>query len=462
MRNEPKFIREVLRRPHSHRPFFHRPYFTRRAFFQVLGAGLTGSAIVHRPLAAQQITRQGAKTLSTAQNVIFILLAGAPSHIDTFDFKETPDSPLGLLKPETVNGLRFPVGIFPKLAGNLSDLAIVRSVRSWALQHNLGQSWTQIGRSPAGALGDIAPNMGAIVAIEKEAERKPGQVFPTFLALNSGSAVGSGYLSADYAPLKIVPATSGLPDTINPDGETRFEAKWTLLNAIDEPMRKASPYGRELQDYDNFYQNGRAMMFNQSVNDAFRFTTADTQRYGSTGFGNACLVASKVLAARGGTRYIMITTGGWDMHDDIYGNTQLPARAREIDNGLSQLIADLKTSGVFNDTLIVMMGEFGRTVGRLTQQGGRDHFLQQFAVFAGGGVRGGKVIGTTDAEGSKTTETGWSRERDIRIEDIEATIYSALGIDYTTVRYDDPFGRGFYYVPESNRDLYGPVAELFS
>jgi hypothetical protein len=87
--------------------------------------------------------------------------------------------------------------------------------------------------------------------------------------------------------------------------------------------------------------------------------------------------------------------------------------------------------------------------------------VQQFAFIAGGGTRGGKIIGTTNSDGSDVTDFGWSRDRYVRPEDIEATIYSAVGIDWTTVRYDDPFGRGFEYVPFSEQDLYGPVNELW-
>jgi uncharacterized protein (DUF1501 family) len=108
-----------------------------------------------------------------------------------------------------------------------------------------------------------------------------------------------------------------------------------------------------------------------------------------------------------------------------------------------------------------MMGEFGRTVGGLTGAQGRDHWMQQFALFAGAGVQGGRIIGSTDATGLQTADPGWSRGRDVRPEDVEATIYSAMGINWTKVRYDDPFHRGFYYVPDSDQDVYGPVNELW-
>ncbi len=462
MQNEKQFQRELERRPHLHRHGAMRPFFTRRGFFQLAGAGVTGSVLLDRPAFGQQVTRQGGKTIDKAKNVVFILLTGAPSHIDTFDFKKTVDTPLDILKPDTIKGIVWPAGIMPKIGNKLGEFAIARSVRSWALQHNLAQSWAQIGRSPAAALGDIAPNIGAIVAVEKEKDRVPGQVFPTFLALNSGAAVGSGYLPAAYGPLKITPAVAGLPDTRNTDGDTRFNSKYDFLQKLDQPLRNAavSPYGSEMAGYDGFYQAGKAMMFNPAVDQAFRFTTAEAAKYGPSGFGNACLNAAKVLGARGGTRYIMITLGGWDHHTNIY--TALPPLAKQLDDGVSALIDDLKANGTYDETLIVIMGEFGRTPGSLTATDGRDHYIQQFAAFAGAGVTGGRTLGSTDASGQGTTDFGWSRDRDIRAEDIEATIYSALGIDWTSVRYDDPFGRGFYYVPESNNDLYGPIHDLWA
>jgi Protein of unknown function (DUF1501) len=460
MRNEQKFLNAFRRHPHAVKFFAERPYYSRRSFFQLAGAGVTGMFLAGRPaLGNDVIKRGGVETLNKARNVIMIMLTGAPSHTDTFDLKENSQAPADVMKPETIKGVAFPTGILPKLATQFDDLAIVRSVRPWALQHDLGQKWVQIGRSPAGVLGDVAPNIGTIVAIEKENERRAGQVFPTFVALNAQGASGSGFLSNEYAPFKI-DAGAGVPDTTNPDGQTRFNQKWDTLMALDQPLRTANPYAQTMQDYDSFYQNGRGLIFNNSVNTAFRPTADEITRYGSNAFGTACATAAKLLAADGGTRYIQINLGGWDMHQNIY--TALPPLARNLDNGVSALINDLKQSGQFNETLIVMMGEFGRTTGRLNPTAGRDHYSQQFCVFAGAGVKGGRALGVTNGTGSETTETGWSRDRNVRAEDIEATIYSALGIDWGTVRYDDPLKRGFYYVPEAREDSYVPIKELWA
>jgi uncharacterized protein (DUF1501 family) len=122
---------------------------------------------------------------------------------------------------------------------------------------------------------------------------------------------------------------------------------------------------------------------------------------------------------------------------------------------------DLQMDGLLDQTLIVAQGEFGRTVGGLNGNSGRDHYQQQAALFAGAGIRGGRAIGATDTIGARTVDPGWSRNRDVRVEDVEATIYSALGIDWTTLRADKRFGRGYEYVPSSSQDLYGPIDELW-
>lgn len=460
-----KFERFVQRHPHRHDRIFERPHWTRRHFFQLAGAGVTGSWLAARAQTSPVINQGQVEMIGKAKSTIFILLAGAPSHVDTFDYKKGPDTPEDLLKPESMNGVVWPMGLLPKLGQALPSFAIVRSMRAWALVHGLAQTWSQIGRNPAAVLGDIAPNIGSIVAIEKEAERRPGQVFPTFLALNSASGAGPGYLPTQYSPFRVAPAQAGLTNTAAPDdatGQGRYAQRTALLDSLDGSLRKSAPYGRAMQNMDAFYQAARGMAYDPAVNSAFSFTAAESAAYGGSAFGNACLVARKVLAADQGTRFVQITLGSWDHHQQIYADANLPRMTKMLDDGLSQLLAELSSSGLLNETLVVMAGEFGRTVGPLSGAGGRDHWLQQFAMLAGAGVTGGKVLGSTTETGAQTVEYGWSREREVKPEDLEATIYSAMGINWTTVRYDDPFGRGFFYVPYSDSDVYGPLNELWT
>ena len=444
--------------------FFNRPHWTRRRFFQVMGAGVTASYLTQRYAKAQTPveTNSGMVTKNTAKNVIFILLAGAPSHTDTFDLKVVPGTTPTTFNPEAVNGVLWPTGLLPNLGNMLGDFAIVRSMQAHALVHTLAQTWTQIGRNPAAALGNISPNIGSVVAIEKDPQRLPGQVFPTFLALNSDGAAGQGYFPAVYAPFKVDPASTGILYTTNPEGQTNFNNRWELVHNLDGTLRTDSAYGQPMDDYEDFYQSAQQMMYNPVVNTAFGFSSADSVRYGSSSTGNAMLVAVQALKANQGTRFIQITSNdGWDMHVNIYSAANLPAKGKLLDTALSAMLGDLSSAGLLDSTLVVMVGEFGRTVGALTAAAGRDHLAQQFAFFAGGGVKGGNIIGQTNASGGDTSVYGWSQNRYVYPEDIEATIYSAVGIDWTTVRHDDPLGRGFQYVPTTDPVQYFPINELW-
>jgi hypothetical protein len=472
-----KKYEELARKfPHLHVPFFKRPDISRRGFFQVAGAGVAGSYLAGRAKASSIETNQGMTTKNTAKNCIFILLTGAISAWDSFDLKVINGATPSAFGATTINGTSWPAGLLPKLAQQLPNMVLVRSMQAHALVHSLAQTWTQIGRNPAAALGNIAPNIGSVVAIEKDPLRTPGQVFPAFVALNSPSGAGQGYFQATYAPFRVNEPSSttsaGVPDTSNPNGQTLFNTMFSRLHQLDDPLRINSPYGQPLDDYNDFYANANSMMYNPAVQQAFGFAAADSVRYGSSSFGNSCLAAKQILAADQGTHFIQISYGSWDMHIDIYG-TQNPkgnnmfTMSPALDNGVSALLTDLKSSGLLDETLVVMAGEFGRTPGALTPAAGRDHYVIQTAVFAGAGITGGKVIGATSADGSTITEFGWNGSgttgpRNVWPEDIEATIYDAMGIDWTTIRDDDPFHRGFEYVPFASEGTYGPINELWT
>ncbi len=240
---------------------------------------------------------------------------------------------------------------------------------------------------------------------------------------------------------------------------------------MDPDRSPDSALGKPAADMNDFYGSAKTLIDSPSVNTLFSYTAADYARYGSTSVGGAAILAKQLLAANQGCRFVQITLGGWDNHSNIYGTTGnggLFTACAQLDPALGGLLGDLKaTPGasagktLLDETIVMVFGEFGRTVGALEQPGGRDHFLQTAALVAGGGVVGGRVIGKTDATAAKTVEFGWRANRDVRPEDLACTLYSALGIDYTTTRYDDPIARGFEYVPFAKNGVYQPVNELF-
>jgi hypothetical protein len=439
--------------------FWRRPEISRRLFFRHVASAVGGYFLMpSRPM--ETVAKAGGSPIGTAKNCIFVLMSGGPSHADTFDLKEGAWTP-AYFTPTSYDDVRWPQGIMPTLADQLDNVALVRSVRSWAAVHDLARTWIQIGRNPISGIAKIAPHIGSVVSLERSTKT---QTLPAFVSLNSNGGPGAGYLPPEHSPFYVANAGGGgLVNAAHRDGNVAFDRRYVLLQDLDAEMRDSSPYGSTPAEMAAFSLNARKLMYNESVNRVFVFDQATRNTYGNTGFGNACIVARNLLRANLGTRFIQITVGGWDQHQNIYlANAGIQALTRQFDSGLGQLIIDLRNDGLLPETLIVAMGEFGRTVGPLNNQNGRDHFLQQSVLMAGAKIRGKRAIGSTDEVGRATSEPGWSRDRDIRAEDIEATIYSALGIDWTTIRRDDPLGRGFEYVPFADRDLYGPVHELWS
>ena len=437
--------------------FWRRPHLSRRLFFRHVSSALAGYFLLPgRPL--ETIAKAAAAPKGTAKNCIFILMAGGPSHVDTFDLKEGAWTP-AFMEPEPYGDVRWPRGIMPKLADAMENVALVRSAKSWAAVHQLAQTWIQIGRNPLSSLARIAPHIGSVVSLEL-GDRKTA-VLPAFLSLNTDTGPGAGYFPPEHTAFYITPAGNGLGNSTHRDGAAVFQRRYNLLQELDAEFRDVDPRGPAYTEMAAFNLSARRLMYNADVARAFTFDAETRARYGNAAFGNACIAARNILRGNLGTRFIQITTGGWDHHSNIYQPNGLQLRTRDFDNGLGSLIADLKESGLLDETLIVAMGEFGRTVANVNNQGGRDHFLQQSVLMAGAKIRGGRAIGATDSEGRFTAEPGWSEARDIRTEDIEATIYSALGIDWTTVRHDDPFGRGFEYVPQTDAVQYTPINELW-
>jgi hypothetical protein len=442
--------------------FWRRPAIDRRVFFRHAGAAVAGSFFLPGR-ALQTIAKGQNKTIGTAKNVIFVLMAGGPSHSDTFDLKEGAWT-LPSMEPTSYGDIRWPRGLFPKLAEQMDSIATIRSGKAWALVHGIMQTWVQIGRNPLSGLSKIAPHIGSVVARELG---QPGDTLPAFLSLNSGGGPGQGYLEPTTAPFYISPSGGGLGNTTSPVGATAFDRRYGLLLELDAETRAMADIGPVVKEMEQSNLTARTLMYNSDVDKVFVFDAAERARYGTTSFGNACITARNLLRSRLGARFIQITSGGWDMHTSIYtGNNLNPSSTssvgRTFDAAMGTLIADLKSDGLLGETLIVCLGEFGRTVGAPNGAAGRDHFMTQAVMMAGAGIQGRKAIGSTDATANIILEPGWSLQREIRPEDIEATIYSALGIDWTKVYHDDPLNRGFSLVPTNQSEEYAPIHELWS
>ena len=407
-------------------------------------------------------------TRATAQTCIFINLLGAPSHVDTFDYK-AGNAPArhNIL---TSNGITLNATIFPNLSKITGNLCLLRSMQSVEEAHPRGQWAVHTAHSSNPAVDAQTPHIGAVVASELPSAGK----FPAFLALNGNAGQGAAFLGGAYGPTTT--ATScGFPffqhDFYGPSSQQRFDQKFELLQALD-PSRASVP-DPAFSDFEAFYDTARGMMYDPSIGNVFTCADTDVARYGNTEIGQALLVARQAVQARNGARFIHVLHQNWDTHAQMYTRgyrlagtlANLWDLALELDQGLGALIADLQASGDLATTLIVVMGEFGRTPGPLNGQAGRDHLKTAMCgLMVGGGVAGGRIIGSTDSIGRLTANPGWSQNRGIYIQDVAATIYSALGIEWTK-SIPTPAGGVFQYCPTISNganDTPAPVNEVFA
>ncbi len=430
--------------------------------FRHLAAGVSGYFLLPGLAGLDDTTIARAapvsKAFGSAKQVIFIMLAGAPSHVDTFDFKEGPWTPRSFAPESYNNGeIRFPRGLMPNLAGRLEDLALLRSVRSSAVVHGLSNQWIQLARSPISSAARIAPHIGAVVSREfSQRGQQQTAALPAFFSLNATGGPGAGFLGAEHGPIFLQPSGGGLsPETPYMDREMYARRRQLLERLLQAGKQQ---YDGAPAEAALFQASGRDILFNTRVDSLFRFSSGEARRYGASAFGNACVIARNLVSANLGVRYIEITFPGWDNHGGIY--EALPQLANALDGGLASLLTDLRENGKLDETLVIAMGEFGRTVGPLNSLNGRDHYPQQSVVAAGAGIKGNRAIGATDETGAFTAEPGWSANRSIKAEDVAATIYSALGIDWTTV-VETASGARYEYVPIVEDNPYQPVAELW-
>jgi hypothetical protein len=408
---------------------------------------------------------------NTAKSCIFIQMLGGPSHLETWDVKQGSWSPPDLDIRQAAGGVTMSNRLFPILTRNSNDLVLVRSMEAWDAAHDRAQYYVQTSYSKNPAFSRERPNIGTVVAYELQQAKRTSEILPSFIGINA-TPIGPGFFSGQFASFNVQSFAGGIATLTHPQGRDRFQRRIALLQDLDRE-RRAAPFDKEMLDLAAFNDSARSLMYNDAVDSIFRFSTAESQRYGNSTFGNACIVARNLVKADLGARFVTIMHGGWDQHANLFtanfaGN--IYNLGRQFDTGIGNLIEDLKALGapagrvgnLLDSTLIVAMGDFGRTPGILNPRGGRDHYRNvQAALMTGGGVRGPRVIGQTDPTGARIVDFGWREGRSIRMEDITATLYSALGINWTKVIEDTPSGRKYEYVQYASNGLYRPVDEVF-
>jgi hypothetical protein len=380
---------------------------SRRSFLHVGfcgGIGLTLSQYFKLQSAQADIKNYETKE-GTAKSVIFIFLPGGMAHQESFDPK--PYAPIEYRGP--MNSIESNVpGIFinerwVQTAQVMDKIAICRSMTHGEAAHERGTHNMFTGYRPSPALS--YPSMGSVVSHEFE----PRNNIPPYICIpgQPNEFAGTGYLSSSFAPFSLGsdPADGGFTvrDLQLPGGVT------------DER------FTRRRRALDTFYQRAYGLISSKQAQEAFDLSKeADALRdaYGRNQAGARMLMARRLVEA--GARFVTLTYGGWDMHDNIAAgmNGQVPP----FDQAFCQLIRDLDSRGRLQDTMVVIASEFGRTP-KINGTAGRDHWPKVFSVvMAGGGIKGGQVYGTSNSTASEPDE------KPLNVEDWATTIYHCLGI----------------------------------
>jgi len=362
----------------------------------------------------------GTPGFGKAKNVIFLWMGGGMTHIDTWDPKDgATKGPTDPIKANAGSGNMDRLGgSMEKMAKVASKFSIIRSMSSKTGVHDQGTYVMKTGYEPRGTI--VHPCIGAWAS--HFLGRIKGPTLPDSVVVNSGNAFpGAGFFPTTMSPIPISNPETGLQN-IKPSAgvsDDQFKKRLSLTDEFDSSFRKKFQ-SDEVKSYSEFYDETIKLMKSEDLK-AFDLTQepqALRDKYGKNNFGQGALLARRLVQA--GVRFVEVQSGGWDMHEGIDG--RLSTTAATMDNVFATLIEDLESQGLLASTLIVMGSEFGRTPD-INENDGRDHYpLAYSTVFAGGGVKGGFVYGSTDKEGRRVTD------KQCTPQDFQATIGHAMGL----------------------------------
>lgn len=419
----------------------------------IMAGGLVGAlrtqAFAAAPTAAAQ-----------AKACILIWMDGGPSHYETFDPK--PEAPVEIRGEYHTIATKLPGVHFSqhmtRLAAVADRLSVIRSIRHDQGNHGAGNHYMMTGAPPripvgCGAFVSFHPSMGSAVA--RECSAPPG--LPAYFSLPSMTRSGGpNFFGAQYAPFVVADdpnhANFQIRDVAIPRGldNDRFLRRRELRQMVDRMKRIEEDAAADpVHEADEFYQQGYQLVTSQDAQRAFDIHQESDevrQRYGRNPFGQRALLARRLVEA--GVPFITINDGGWDHHTNLFKSYD--DRMPRWDNTVATLIEDLDERGLLESTMVIALGEFGRTP-QINKDGGRDHWSNAMSVlFAGGGTPRGQVIGATDSKGYAAVE------RVLAPENFVSTIYAKLGMDPNKIYYNQE-GRPTHLVsdPTPIRELMG-------
>jgi uncharacterized protein DUF1501 len=404
----------------------------RRGFLQV-GMGATLAALLARRARgdggghAHAQAKAKAKAKAQAKACILLYMEGGPSQIDTFDPKPGRETGGDFKAIATrVAGIRISEHL-PLLARRMPHLALIRSLTAKEGNHQRARHLMHTGYPPQGGVDH--PALGSLVAERRGGARHD---LPGYVAIG-GPGEDAGFLSAELSPFPVASPSKPVRYLAPPPNvdERRHADRLDLWRGFQD---------RFAADHASGYVAGQRAVGEEAIammdgRGAAGFRIDDEPEkvkaaYGASDFGLGCLMARRLVEA--GVDFVEVTLRGWDTHRDNFATVK--RLSADLDQGMSALLDDLGARRLLSSTLILWLGDFGRTP-RINENGGRDHYPQcQAAVLAGGGVRGGQVIGSTDADGVEI------RDRPVTVPDLFRTVARALALDPEAVRVA-PSGR---------------------
>jgi hypothetical protein len=438
-------------------PDFYATPLTRRHALKVGGLGLLGLTVPGL-LRAEAI--EAARIKARAKSVIFLFQWGGPSHIDMFDMK--PDAPEGIRGPHKpmrskADGIQVSEKL-PKTAAIMDKVTLIRSMTHTMKNHNSAGYYALTGHAPPSddqRLRDsleLFPGYGPVVdALAPARGEMPTAVSYPHIITDGSVTPGqhASFLGKKHDPLLVLqdPNAAGfaLPELSLPEGIPfeRMQARRELQQLVDRQARLME-ISAQARGLDGYYEKAMGMLQSPKLRDAFNLSAEPEkvrEAYGRSTYGQSCLLARRLIEA--GTKFVTVyfapsiggrsmTEGGWDTHGfdntrmfPIIENYHLPI----TEHTLPVLLTDLDERGLLDTTLVVWMGEFGRTP-NINKNASRDHWPQCYTtLLAGGGMKRGYVHGASDKSGA------YPAEDPVRPDDLAATIFHALGIDpHTEVR----------------------------